>query len=442
VARITQLSLGVVFHISRIIGAVILFWNLHCFWYEVFSDNGSRRLALVLSALGSGMGWLAIPFGEVTADFWVPETYPFLSSYVNPHFPLGLALVLWLIKSEWKQNNNRKKYYLWKILAGAFIVSVINPFGIVVVLMVLGGDQVRKWVIIEIDNPSVRKYWSSLDQRLIWILFAAGPVVFYYFWIANSDPVFIGWNTQNLTPSPALWDLFLSLSPALLLAFVGMGVFWSSKNQLHKSVSSNISLLVVWLVLGILLLYFPFSLQRRFMMGLYVPAVGLAVLGLEKIRAWRPDWYRIFFLVVFIFAIPTNLVIFMTGFYGAQNHDPQLYLSVSETKAFEWLKKNTGYDSLVLASPDSGLFIPAYTGRRVIYGHPFETVNADTEEENVVNYFAGNLTNNQMEIFLENRDVDYVFYGNREKDLGNISLIGKLVPEYSNEGVTIFRVSE
>ena len=39
---------------------------------------------------------------------------------------------------------------------------------------------------------------------------------------------------------------------------------------------------------------------------------------------------------------------------------------------------------LILSSPEMGLFIPAQTGRRVLYGHPFETVNADAEKDLVL----------------------------------------------------------
>ena len=64
---------------------------------ECTCGGRGRHMAFVYFALGLGLGWLALPFGGVPSDFWVAEAYPFLSSYANPHFPLSLALLLWLM---------------------------------------------------------------------------------------------------------------------------------------------------------------------------------------------------------------------------------------------------------------------------------------------------------------------------------------------------------
>jgi hypothetical protein len=42
----------------------------------------------------------------------------------------------------------------------------------------------------------------------------------YDFWIARIHPALASWNAQNITPTPPLWDVVLSLSPALFFAGV------------------------------------------------------------------------------------------------------------------------------------------------------------------------------------------------------------------------------
>ena len=170
-------------------------------------------MAFALAALGSGMGWLLVFSGAPTSDFWVAETYPFLSSYINPHFPIGLALVLWLLMPPFDRAVNG--WRLAAVGAGALVLSVINPFGVIIVLMVLGGDLL--WRL-------VTKAWSF---DIFWQIFVVAllglPVLAYDVWVTMVDPIFAGWNAQNLTPSPPVWDVLISLSPALLLALAG---FW------------------------------------------------------------------------------------------------------------------------------------------------------------------------------------------------------------------------
>ena len=94
VARLMHLTLPFTYSLFRILGGYLLLLSLHRFFEATIEDTRPRRVAFALAALGSGLGWTLVPLGEFTADFWVAETYPFLSIYNNPHFPLGLALSL------------------------------------------------------------------------------------------------------------------------------------------------------------------------------------------------------------------------------------------------------------------------------------------------------------------------------------------------------------
>ncbi|MGW8250826.1 MAG: hypothetical protein ACWGO1_09310, partial [Anaerolineales bacterium] len=96
-ARVLGLSLAVVYHATRVAGALIMLLAIYRFCTALLPDRRLVVLAFVLTSLGSGLGWLALPFGAFTADFWVAEAYPFLSAYANPHFPLALGLLLWIL---------------------------------------------------------------------------------------------------------------------------------------------------------------------------------------------------------------------------------------------------------------------------------------------------------------------------------------------------------
>lgn len=428
IAKIFNLTLLFTYHLARILGTVFFSIILWIFYRQMFADRFTYRLAYLIAMLGAGMGWLLVSFGYRTVDFWVAETYPFLSAFVNPHFPIGLGLMLLLFVI-----HSDKPFFSWSgvlQLFYALLLSIINPFGIVIVFVVLFGMafveylRLRNFRIFVLNNPTIK--------RLFWISIGGLPVLFYNFMISKIDPVLSIWNLQNQTPSPPIWDLILSLSPGLFLAIYAV---------FHWKENTNLKLLIVWLVLAFVLIYFPFSLQRRFMMGLYIPVAGLAAFAITKISKASPRKRLLLTSFILALVIPTNIFILLAGFNDAYQHSPRVYLTTDDSKALTWISVSTPSDALVLAGPEMGMYIPAFTGRRVIYGHGFETINAQEEFNAVMEYFSGSMTLEQKEQFYQERGIDYLYYGPREQKIGLIDPVNDLNLVYENHKVKIYRVS-
>jgi hypothetical protein len=419
-ARVSHLPLLSVFHLARLVAVVTLLFSLYNFLEKSLTIPRWHGPAFVFAALASGMGWLAIPFGGFTADFWVAEMYPFLSAYTTPHFALGLALLLWIVTPESNAIPGSGRFP-WMYALAAFVLALVAPFGIVIALIVLGSRLA--W---ELWPFSLGKVRILLQSRVFWVFFAGGPVLLYDLWVIRVNPVLAGWNAQNITASPPIWDLALSLSPFLWLAIPG-----AIRTIKLRNVSGMT--LVFWAGLGLLLVYLPFSLQRRFLMGLFVPFVALAIIGLESLSGESKSRLNLYAVIVFGLAIPTNLVVLLTALYGIQTQDPLLYMTKAEVMAFQWIRSNTPEDALVLAAPQTGLWIPAQTGRRVVYGHPFESLRADAAEREVkLFYETGNPT------ILSDYPIEYIFYGPRESGLNPEFPLQELQPVYSAGGVMIY----
>jgi hypothetical protein len=446
-ARIFNLSLIFTFQAARFAGSLVLLLSLYHFFKRLLPEPGRHTLAFILAALGSGMGWLALPFGTVTADYWVAEAYPFLSAYTHPHFSLGLALLLWLLLPPQVAGAPRSRWRIALYFLGSSLLGIMSPFGIVVVLMVLSGLLVWELWMAKVwhakgSNASrfsiilehLRQQWAF--WRVILVTLGGIPWLLYDLWVTHSDVVLAGWNAQNITPTPPLWDLILSLSPMLLLALPGaIAAIRGKKKTLY--------LLVVWAGLGLTLLFLPFGLQRRFMMGIFVPLAGLAVPGLETLAAGSRRKTILGATLVLLFVLPTNATILLAARHGIQTHAPELYLSRDEANAFSWIKINTPQDAIILSAARTGLLIPAYTGRKVIYGHPFETVNADQEFQLVESFFKNPSvieTGVGLEDFFSSRGVDYLFIGPAERALGDAPVDLNLDPVFSSGQVTVFRV--
>jgi hypothetical protein len=84
------------------------------------------------------------------------------------------------------------------------------------------------------------------------------------------------------------------------------------------------------------------------------------------------------------------------------------------------------------------MFIPAHTGRRVIYGHPFETVDAEEQEAFVEDFFLGHLTEPEAISEINQRGIDLIFFGPRERSLGTPTALRDLREVYADGEVIIY----
>jgi hypothetical protein len=167
-------------------------------------------------------------------------------------------------------------------------------------------------------------------------------------------------------------------------------------------------LLISWSAVSIILLLIPWNLQRRFITGLYVPLSGLTVYGLQTLRESIHRWRTLVVVSMFIIALPTNLIVLISGFAASMQKDPQIYIKTSYLEALSWLSEFTAKDSLIIANEKIGLLIPSFTGRNVIYGHPFETINAIEEKSFIEDYFNGDYSAKELKKLTSKRKIDYI----------------------------------
>jgi hypothetical protein len=325
----------------------------------------------------------------------------------------------------------------WLLALVALCLSLISPFGIVVAIMSIAGVAMVEYVAVRLNKRGAvfPKGWLA---GLFWVSLGGLPYCAYSFWVAQADPVLAGWNLQNRTTSPPLWDILLSLSPALVFAIVAI---WMGRRQ----VDDRTRVLIVWAGIGLALMYIPFALQRRFMLGLYVPLAGLAALGAIELAEKAGKLRRFWPVLLVCLALPTNLLILLATQQGMHTHDSWIYLTRGEAQALSWIRENTAPQALFLAGPQTGLFIPAHTGRRVVYGHPFETVQAEQEKARVTEFFtmAGkDPDGGQAAALLESLPVEYIFWGPRELQLGSPPDLAGLTTVYASDGVTIYQVRQ
>jgi hypothetical protein len=408
-ARWGNLPLLFVFHLARLVCSFFFLYTLFRFYQRLFPVRTDMlRNAYLLTAMGAGMGWLLVFFGKIPFDFWVAEAYPFLSMYSNPHFPAGMGLLLLAIIQLLEMPSLRRNLSL--LLCGLFI-AIIFPFGLVLILALACGGIIWQWF------AEKRFDWSGI----LCIGLLGGPFLLYQFFVTLQDPLLSGWNLQNLTLTPNLGDVVLSLSPVLLFAIPGS--IWLLRQKEFRGKAY----LFLWPIIGLLLAYLPVSLQRRFTFGLYIPLVVLAVYGIDAMRSRFPGWSKRALALTIALSLPTNFLLVASALLAAQHQTPLLYLTQDEAQAVAWIGENVPQDAVILASPQLSLVIPAWNGRRVVYAHPFETVNAVVQEQDVLGFFKEPAWTKTKVYFLAKNKIRYLVLGPREQALGEKQDVSSLI---------------
>ena len=442
-ARLTGLSLVVVYHAARLLAGLALLLASYAFVRRLSGDLHERRLAYILASASAGLGWLGLALGAFPIDLWVPEAFAFFSLLTNPHFPLALALMLYSVaRVVWRAAG--KRGWLLPGLA-ALALSVIQPIALAPLYAALAGYLVLAYLVSPDSRRSVRGCVAHVVRCapfVATILFPL-PMLGYYFATFASNPILASWAAQDNDPAPALTDL------ALGLGVIG-GLSWVGAVTVIRRRDRKALALVAWGVTTLILIYLPVALQRRFSTGLGLPLAMLAGLGLGQLArsaaataATRLGIRSVVGLGVTLSLAGSGflLAILTAGALGEQQPErlPNLvYLSHDEAAAMNWLLEHAS-GSVVLAAPRTGIWLPAQAGVRVLVGHPLETIEAPSKQAQVEAFWRGQLSAQEWQGLRERYRVQYVFAGPAERRLGPGPLLDQMPVAFKHGEVAIYR---
>jgi hypothetical protein len=173
---------------------------------------------------------------------------------------------------------------------------------------------------------------------------------------------------------------------------------------------------------------------------LHVPLVVLATLGLEQV-VWRwvsPRRRGLAAGLLIAATSVTNLFLLMLPGAGVAAGRGPLVMTRGEAGACDWLAQNTAWTDTVLAPLESAQFIPAWAGNRVVYGHPFETIDAEAKRDQVSRFYRPEATAAERRELLDRYQVQYLLVHGEEADTAAAGL--GLVPVWAGDGTTLYRV--
>jgi hypothetical protein len=407
-------ALAVTFHVARVLSGFLLILVSYRFVAVFLRRPGSRMLALVLIALGGGLGWLlAIVglghlFGSLPVDFYVPEGYSFLILFGLPHLALARSAMLagFLLMFRAAHTPGPPRLWLrWTLLAGLcwMVMGLCVPFYIAVVYLILGSWGLAAWI-----------RWRRFPWALFWRAISAGlvalPLLLYSTAVFAINDVLRQWSAQNQLPSPNPLHYLFGYGVLAVPAVVALRWVWR-KGALKNN--EPYLLLAAWVVMMPAAVYLPVNVQRRLAEGVIVPLSILAVAGLRMLAPQQRQWKRAQ-AVLLLLALPTSVLLWLGGSFSALTPDPPLFHPRVELSAMDTLNRVAPRDSVVLCLKETGNYVPARTELKAYIGHGPETLNAKEKERLAEQFFAGELDADARRSLLA--DVDYVFLGPLEQE--------------------------
>jgi len=428
----------------------------------LFEQPLARWAALLTAAFSSGLGWLFFLINPylhpVCVDFGLgliqPEAVSFLALSVNALFSTSMALMtLVFFFFLWGLTTDNLRLTLWAGLGG-LLLGNIHTYDV----LIFGGTigLYVAWTAAHKDMPLARLVRHA---AVVWVAALPGPLWAAY--TIHADPLYAAKANIVLSPYPPL-TYVMSYGLVLLLALIGaVCVLWSYW--------PGRPLLFAWLIVGILLPYFPAPWppwKRKLFEGFHICLALLAAAAVAYViwpalcralerRGWRTGAAGPALLAaVVLVTVPSNAFFVWDCTRNLVTNNqrllmyymPPLFLTGDEWEAMKWLEANSEREAVVLSSNYMGNHIPVVAGNRVYCGHWGETINYPRKLNQVRDFYAGLETPMTREDLLRASGARYVFESRYEEAVAGdfpepleTEPFLKLV--YQNRGVRIYEVN-
>jgi len=383
-----DLSFPSLFQLWRI-AAIVLFVPALVAFIRIMVPNPERRpLALTLSLVASGFGWVWVVVKQLTGaadvpypnDLYTLEPNTLWSLLSYPHLLLAHGLILATVLGAWlaHQGKGRWAYVLAAVAAAA--LSVSHAYDLITVYTVLGLFGLVEW-----------RREGRLPARLavagIAIAVLSAPLAIYYQQLTSRDPLWQSILSQYSNAgvwTPPHFHLVVLMGLPLILAAFGIVA--------RHERSGERRLLTIWACAGLVLIYLPVVYQIKLLSGWQFPLAILATHAwyerVAPLFRWRALQMAATVALV-MFVSLTNVYLFAWRFVDLRRHAAPYYVHRDEIAALEWLAANSSASDVVLAPPNVGQFVPNYGKTRAYLAHWAMTNRYFERRANVERFFGG-----------------------------------------------------
>ncbi len=452
VSGLLSLSIPLVFHLARIVLAVVFLLVLYDLLCQLFDRSRRRMIAFVLLAFSSGIGTifsLDVSLREpmqimllLPTDHWVSESNTFLTLFHSPLFVLSQLLIVVILR----QFLYEERWRSFLLPAGLlFFLGLVHPYDLVTLGVLLPALLIVRLLR---DSSFKRQDAQRYLKRLVFAGALAVPALIYFFAVTATQTAVGSWAKQNVTTSPPIHSYLIGYGFVFGFAVVGFVALWRTRHRAQL-------LVMTWAVVSALLLYMPIQINRRMSNGLHIPLAILAAVGIDLLWGWlarhlpeRRPMLRagVFAAVGWVMGLglffSTVSIVLKSMYWSANPKTSIYYISTDQANAIDWLGTHAARNDVILSQSFIGNVIPARTGLRVFAGHGHQTIDWEKKIANVSGWFYKTDDDPAKEMFLGKNGISYVFFSPIEDDLGDYKPETKpyLVRVYQNATTSVYRV--
>jgi len=444
IARVFKLSSVFIYHLARVLAGFIFLYFIFYYFLDLFFQKYREKIiALILICFSSGLGIFYEPFisggwslKNFPADLWISEANTFLTLSHSGLFIVAQFLIILAFYLALKENIKRG------IPAALFGIGLILGFIHTYELFIVAGVLFAYFIL----NLLLRQLKLIADLKgYIWKCFFLGlgflPAIIYFYFIVRKEPALWGWIAQNITPAPPFTMYLIAFGTLILFSLI-------SSYLLRKQVPKNLFFLITWSVTLLFLVYLPVAFQRRLNSTLHIALAILAAYSIFYFGQRLPAGYKkknkiILASIFFVFLGLSNLSYIYTVIYSYHNQPPYFYFPDKYYQAALWLKAKAEPQGAVLAGVINSRILPALIIRPVFICNAHQTLGYNRKLSLAEDWFFKD--NNQdaaKKEFLQKYNIKYIFYTERERDLGSDNLDKKdfLEKIYEADETIIYQV--
>lgn len=407
--RYFHLSETAVWYGVQILANLLFIFSIYFFISYFTEDKFRRKLALAIITLSAGFGWFfyqnydSVSFLNLPVDISMPESTVFYSLSWPFIFSLATSLILWIFLFFLEAIKQKRMAFACFAGLATLVLGFIHPYDLFTVYFVLG------IYLLIVYRLRYFKYF------LIFVIISL-PSSLYQAFVLIHEPIFKASAEFNMF-SPHLSAYVLGFGLILLLAIPEVFCMLKTRDKKY-------TFCLIWILVSFCLLYIPLNIQRRLVMGMFIPIGLLASASIiliytklyeRRISPFLRTLLFVYFLTVFFLVVSSSNIMILSGyFYKLQRKDFPLYLQTEISEALDWLKNNTESEDVVLSSWEMGNFIPRVSGNTVFIGHGAQTINVQEKQRQVKTFFNSGLVFMEAVEFLKKNNIKYIFVSPHE----------------------------
>jgi hypothetical protein len=435
-AALKHIPLSVEYYLARLIAGWLLLMAVYCLGAQAIASVSARRVAVALAAFASGFGWLyhAGPGQPHPIDYGpglvMPEAITFLTLLLNPLFCFSAFLMIAAIGlGAHSLSSGRTRA---AVLAGLAILILgnIHSYDVIPVAVVLAAYLVFL--------GSTRRLALRTFALAALIALIASPSLLYQLWLLHSGEVTLAIKTIE-TPVYSPPPLFLALGLGLPL-FLALAGLWRAAKP---GASDGARLLALWLLIGFAVVYVPVPFQRKLAQGVQLPAILLAVAGIEPSLARLPRLRISIAALLVVATLPSSALFLLRAKHDLETNNiaylgnlmPPLYLTDDQYEALKWLDGRGSFRDVLLCNSFLGSYAPSLAGTRVYVGHWAETLHYRAKLSTFADFLRASALDTSRKALVRREGITYVL---RDRSIyDQVSLLspdGASMPAFDFEG--------